>query len=73
MMTRRQWHELPAWQRTATLILAPVELVLTSVAAVDLARRPAQQVRGPKGLWWLGIFVQPVGPVAYLGWGRHGR
>jgi hypothetical protein len=72
-MKRRRWHDLPKWQRTATLVLGPVEAVLTGIAAVDLARRPQRQVRGPKGLWWLAIFIQPVGPVAYLSWGRHGR
>jgi hypothetical protein len=52
-------------------VLAPVEIILTSIAAVDLARRPRQQIRGPKPLWWLGILIQPFGPVAYLGWGRR--
>lgn len=70
-MVRRRWRDLPRWQRTTTLILAPVEVVLTTVAAVDLARRPAGQVRGPKAAWWPAIFVQPIGPVAYLGWGRR--
>ncbi|MFC7550950.1 PLDc N-terminal domain-containing protein [Plantactinospora sp. GCM10030261] len=69
--TRRAWRDLPRWQRTGLLVLGPVELVLTAVAAADLARRPQRSVRGPKGLWWLGIFVQPVGPVAYLRWGRR--
>jgi hypothetical protein len=53
--------------------LASIELVLTSTAAIDLLRRPAAQIRGPKPLWWLGIFVQPVGPIAYLAWARHRR
>jgi hypothetical protein len=70
-MTRRQWRDLSPWQRTMTLVLAPVEVALTVAAAVDLARRPAGKVHGPKELWWLGIVVQPVGPVAYLTWGRH--
>ena len=39
---------------------------------VDLMRRPASQVRGPKLLWAAGFVVQPVGPVAYLLWGRRG-
>jgi hypothetical protein len=30
-------------------------------------------VRGPKGLWALGCFVQPVGPIAYLTLGRRSR
>ncbi|KKK01514.1 PLDc N-terminal domain-containing protein [Micromonospora sp. HK10] len=67
----KKWSELPRWQRTATAVLAPVEVVLTVVAAIDLARRPEREVRGPKAVWWPLLFVQPVGPAAYLGWGRR--
>lgn len=67
----RTWSELPPWQRAVTAVLAPVEVVLTTVAAVDLARRPRRLVRGPKAAWWPALFVQPVGPVLYLSWGRR--
>ncbi|HWS35820.1 MAG TPA: PLDc N-terminal domain-containing protein [Actinoplanes sp.] len=70
-MTRTAWQDLPRWQRATTLVLAPVEVALTVVAAVDLARRPAGQIRGPKAAWWPTLFVQPLGPVLYLGWGRR--
>jgi hypothetical protein len=70
-MQRRRWSELPAGQRVAIATGAAVELVLTTVALVDLARRPAAQVRGSKALWALGCFVQPVGPIAYLSIGRR--
>ncbi|MFF4615532.1 PLD nuclease N-terminal domain-containing protein [Nonomuraea jabiensis] len=53
------------------LALASVEVSLTTAAAVDLAFRPQHDVRGRKGLWWVGIFVQPFGPIAYLLWGRR--
>jgi hypothetical protein len=46
-------------------------LAFTATALVDLARRPASQIRGPKPLWLLGCFVQPVGPLAYLALGRR--
>ena len=69
-MTRPQWASLSPRRRAAVSVLATVELALTTTAAVDLARRPARLVRGPKPLWWFGIFVQPIGPVAYLLWGR---
>lgn len=58
-------------QRAAIVAGAAVEVALTTVALVDLARRPAGQVRGSKALWALGCFVQPVGPVAYLALGRR--
>jgi hypothetical protein len=68
---KEQLSELPRWQRIGTLVVAPIELVLTVTAVVDLVRRPAAQIRGPKAIWWLGIFVQPVGPIAYLKWARR--
>jgi hypothetical protein len=68
-MARRKWQELSSGLRTAVLVAACVEFAATTAAAADLARRPQSQIRGPKGLWWLGIFVQPIGPLAYFGWG----
>ncbi|MFI7700652.1 PLD nuclease N-terminal domain-containing protein [Nonomuraea sp. NPDC049480] len=53
------------------LTLASVEVALTTAAVVDLSFRPQDDVRGRKGLWWVGSFVQPFGPIAYLLWGRR--
>jgi hypothetical protein len=72
-MTHTTWQGLRRWQKVTTLVLAPVEVALTVVAAVDLSRRPAGQIRGPKAVWWPTLFVQPLGPVLYLGWGRRTR
>ena len=58
-------------QRTMVVVGGAVEVVLTTIALVDLARRPAGQVRGSKVAWALAAFVQPVGPSAYLVWGRR--
>jgi hypothetical protein len=65
-MAHRKWRELSPGPRTAVLAVAGVEIALTAATA-DLAWRPQSQIRGPKGLWWLGIFVQPFGPPVYLG------
>ena len=54
----------------AILVGTVIEVVLITVALTDLARRPRTQVRGPKPLWVLGCIVQPVGPIAYLAFGR---
>ena len=72
MRTRQvKWSELSPRRRYGVVALGTVELVLTAVSLVDLSRRPAEQVRGPKALWALAAFVQPVGPVAYLALGRR--
>jgi hypothetical protein len=68
---RERWSSTPPWLRAGTLILGALEIVATTVAVVDLVRRPRTQVRGPKALWWAGLPVQPFGPLAYLALGRR--
>jgi Phospholipase_D-nuclease N-terminal len=71
-MAKKKWSELSGPQQAVTATVSAVELALTAIALVDLLKRPPEQVRGPKGLWAVGIFIQPAGPIAYLAWGRHG-
>ena len=73
MAAKRRWSEMSPGQRAGVLIVGSVELALTVTALVDLIRRPADQVRGDKRLWALGVLVQPVGPIAYLAWGARGN
>ncbi|MDT4992785.1 MAG: hypothetical protein QOH97_2677 [Actinoplanes sp.] len=68
-----RWEGLPRWQQAGIGALAGVEVVLTTVAIVDLVRRPRASVRGPKTLWFLTFPVQPFGPIAYLALGRRRR
>jgi Phospholipase_D-nuclease N-terminal len=65
------WSDLSGTQQKATIAAAVVEVALTAKALADLAGRPGGQVRGPKLLWVLACFVQPVGPIAYLTLGRR--
>jgi len=67
----RRWSQLSSGQRVAIIVLASVELALTTAALVDLLRRPATEVRGPKLLWGVAVFVQPIGPISYLTLGRR--
>ena len=69
---QRTWSELSPPQKSAIVVLAGVELALTSWAVADLIRRPAHQVRGPKALWACALAIQPVGPPTYLIFGRSG-
>lgn len=68
---KKAWSDLTAAQQRMILAGGAVELALTAVALRDLARRPADQVRGPKWLWRLSFVVQPLGPLAYLASGRR--
>jgi hypothetical protein len=71
MKSKKQWSDLSASQQRLIIIGAACEAVITTVALVDLVRRPRAQVRGPKAVWALGCFIQPVGPIAYLTLGRR--
>jgi hypothetical protein len=71
MASKKRWSDLTRAQQGLIIASTAVELAFTVTALVDLARRPADQVRGPKPLWVLGCIVQPVGPLAYLALGRR--
>ena len=68
---RKSWSELTPTQRRLIIAVGTAEIMLTTVAAVDLVRRPRESVRGPKVAWALALLVQPVGPIAYLVKGRR--
>lgn len=70
-MQRKTWSEYSPGARLAVILGATLELVLTMLALRDLRRRPRELVRGPKWVWRLVAFVQPVGPPAYLLLGRR--
>ena len=65
-MAQKKWSELSPAQQTLVLTMTSIELALTATAAVDLIRRPTEQVHGRKAVWAMALFVQPVGPIAYL-------
>jgi hypothetical protein len=69
--SKKRWSDLTRTQQLLIIASAGIELVVTATALVDLARRPADQMRGTKPLWALGCIVQPLGPVAYLALGRR--
>jgi hypothetical protein len=70
-VAKKKWSELSAYQRRAIYVAGAVEAVMTGAALLDLARRPAGQIRGPKVAWALASFVQPVGPIAYFAAARR--
>lgn len=71
MARRKRWSELSPAARTAIVIGAGAELIVTAIALHDLVGRPADRVRGSKALWFLGCFVQPIGAPLYLAVGRR--
>ncbi len=70
-MTRKRWSDLTDREKTAVLVAVSVQLSLAATAWIDLARRPAELVRGPKAAWAAAIAVNFVGPIAYFTVGRR--
>ena len=68
---KKKWSELTPTQQRLIIAGGAVEVVLTTAALVSLARRPSAAVRGPKAVWLAALVVQPVGPLAYLAFGRR--
>ncbi|GAA1435017.1 hypothetical protein GCM10009641_29980 [Mycobacterium cookii] len=58
-------------QKRIVVVTGIAEVALTAWCLRDLKQRPAELVRGPKLLWGPALSVQPVGPIAYLVWGRR--
>ena len=70
-MSKKKWSHLTVAQKRIIYVAGAVEVVATAAALRDLARRPADQVRGPKAVWVVAFFVQPVGPLAYFAAGKR--
>lgn len=70
-MQRRTWKELSSRQKAAIIGLGAAQVALAGAAWIDLARRPAPFVRGPKGVWAVAIAVNFVGPISYFAVGRR--
>ncbi len=70
----RKWSELSPRSRRLIVVGAVCEGILKVAALVDLARRPASEVRGSKLRWALVVtLVNSVGaaPLAYFFYGRR--
>jgi hypothetical protein len=74
MAARRQWSDLSGRTRRLLAITAVAEGILKLAALIDLKRRPASQVRGPKWVWATVVTVVSsagVVPISYFLFGRR--
>jgi NADH:ubiquinone oxidoreductase subunit B-like Fe-S oxidoreductase len=71
MATR--WSDLSPRTRTLIIVAGTAEVGLKAAAAIDLKRRSADQVRGPKWAWFAGLLVNSAGlvPLSYFVFGRR--
>jgi hypothetical protein len=70
---KKKWDELTPVGRAAVVVLGAAQLALQAVTLWDLRRRPDQELRGSRRWWAAASFVNFVGPVAYLAFGRRPR
>ncbi len=73
-MAKKRWSELSPRSRRLIVVGGVLEGILKTAALVDLRRRSAGEVRGPRWAWALGIVLaNSVGavPAAYLLVGRR--
>lgn len=68
---QKTWEDLTTGQRVGAVVAGAVQLSLAVAAWVDLAKRPASQVNGRKGVWAAVIAVNFVGPISYFVKGRR--
>ncbi len=74
MAAGRKWSELPERTRGLLIAAAVADGALRVAALVDIKRRPASQIRGPKWVWaTLAAVVGSAGavPAAYFAFGRR--
>lgn len=71
MKQKKRWSAMTKRQRVAVVVLGVVQVSLLLAAATDLARRPAEQIRGEKRVWAGIIGINYVGPIAYFVRGRR--
>jgi hypothetical protein len=74
MAARRQWSDLSQRTRRLLTITAVAEGILKLAALIDIKRRPASQIRGPKWMWATVVtVVSSAGavPIAYFIFGRR--
>jgi hypothetical protein len=74
MAARRHWSDLDERTRRVLAVTAVAEGILKIAALIDLKRRPASQVRGPKWAWATVVTVVSsagVVPISYFVFGRR--
>jgi hypothetical protein len=74
MATTRKWSDLSERTRTLIIVAAVADSILKAAALVDIKRRPASEIRGPKWVWAPVVTVvnsAGVVPISYFVFGRR--
>jgi Phospholipase_D-nuclease N-terminal len=68
------WSDLSKRNQRLLIAAAVVETSLKAAALIDIKRRPASQIRGPKWAWIPAVSIlnsAGLAPIAYFVWGRR--
>jgi hypothetical protein len=74
MAARKKWGDLSERSRRLLIVAGVAEASLKTAAIIDIKRRPASQIRGPKWIWAVAmVFVGSFGalPLSYFAFGRR--
>ena len=71
MVMKKKWNEISERNRKRIVVTGVVEAALLLATLIDLRRRPADLIRGPKWMWRALAFVNIIGPIAYFAFGRQ--
>jgi hypothetical protein len=66
----RKWRNLTPKQKRRAGIRGIIQFALMVWTLIDIRHRDESQIKGSKRLWTIAAFVQPIGPIAYLIFGR---
>jgi hypothetical protein len=69
-----KWSDLSKRNQRLLIIAAVAETSLKAAALIDIKRRPASQIRGPKWAWIPAVSIlnsAGLAPIAYFVWGRR--
>jgi hypothetical protein len=69
----KRWSDLSPRTRQVIIVVGIAEAALKAAAAIDIKRRPAEQIRGPKWAWGAALIVNSAGivPLSYFVFGRR--
>jgi hypothetical protein len=74
MASGKQWSDLSERTRRLLITAAVGEGILKVAALIDIKRRPASQIRGPRWMWAAAVAVVSsagVLPISYFVFGRR--
>jgi hypothetical protein len=73
-MPRQRWSDLSERTRRLLIAAAVADGALRVAALIDIKRRPASQIRGPKRVWAATVaLISSAGvlPISYFVFGRR--